>query len=151
MKKRILFDMDGTVADLYGVPNWLEKLRAEDPTPYLDANPMWDMMELADTLIDLRARGGDVVVVSWLGMDSTPSYKTATRRAKKEWLANYGFGYDEIHLVQYGTNKAKFRDDECLNILIDDNMDVRQKFERYENCIAVDPTTVDLIEFLRGL
>ena len=151
MKKRIMFDMDGTIADLYGVDKWLEKLRAEDPTPYLDANPMWDMQLLADTLVELRARGGEVVVVSWLSLGGTPTYNKATRRAKREWLEGYGFTYDEIHLVQYGTNKAKFRDNECLNILIDDNIEVRQRFERYENCIAVDPTAMDLIEFLRSL
>ena len=32
--KMICFDMDGTIADLYAVPNWLDKLRAEDASPY---------------------------------------------------------------------------------------------------------------------
>ena len=31
--KMVVFDMDGTIADLYAVPNWLQMLRAEDPTP----------------------------------------------------------------------------------------------------------------------
>ena len=35
--KQIWFDMDGTLADLYGVENWLEKLRASDPSPYAEA------------------------------------------------------------------------------------------------------------------
>ena len=50
MLKMICFDMDGTVADLYGVENWLEKLRAYDASPYLVATPMCDMEELADLL-----------------------------------------------------------------------------------------------------
>ena len=29
----IWFDMDGTIANLYGVENWLPMLRAYDPTP----------------------------------------------------------------------------------------------------------------------
>ena len=29
---RIWFDMDGTIADLYGVEDWLPKLRAYDPS-----------------------------------------------------------------------------------------------------------------------
>ena len=33
MLKMICFDMDGTIADLYAVPNWLEKLRAYDASP----------------------------------------------------------------------------------------------------------------------
>ena len=43
MKKMICFDMDGTIADLYNVPNWLPKLRAEDASPYEDAAPIYDM------------------------------------------------------------------------------------------------------------
>ena len=35
----INFDMDGTIADLYGVKNWLSYLEAEDTTPYAIANP----------------------------------------------------------------------------------------------------------------
>ena len=30
MQKAIYFDMDGTIADFYGVPNWLEYLIAGD-------------------------------------------------------------------------------------------------------------------------
>ena len=41
--KMICWDMDGTMASLYGVDNWLSKLRAEDASPYEDAAPMWDM------------------------------------------------------------------------------------------------------------
>ena len=29
--KTLVFDMDGTIADLYGVKGWLKMLRAEDP------------------------------------------------------------------------------------------------------------------------
>ena len=31
MIKELCFDLDGTLVDLYGVPNWLEKIRAYDP------------------------------------------------------------------------------------------------------------------------
>lgn len=34
---RICFDMDGTIADLYGVENWLDYLIAEDVKPYAEA------------------------------------------------------------------------------------------------------------------
>ena len=37
---RINFDMDGTIANLYGVENWLEMLMAEDETPYAIAKPL---------------------------------------------------------------------------------------------------------------
>ena len=37
MEKAIYFDMDGTIANLYAVENWLDMLRAFNPTPYEQA------------------------------------------------------------------------------------------------------------------
>ena len=45
-RKMICFDMDGTLADLYGVQDWLDYLIEEDETPYLIAEPMCNMCEL---------------------------------------------------------------------------------------------------------
>ena len=41
--RMIWWDMDGTIANLYGVEGWLPMLRAEDPTPYAEAKVMWNM------------------------------------------------------------------------------------------------------------
>ena len=43
----IYFDMDGTIADLYSVENWLESLRAYSAEPYTCAAPMQDLRQLA--------------------------------------------------------------------------------------------------------
>ena len=51
MNKMVCFDMDGTIADLYGVKGWLEYLQAENPWPYLAARPMCDMDALRDVLL----------------------------------------------------------------------------------------------------
>ena len=40
---KICFDMDGTIANLYGVENWLEYLIAEDVKPYAEAKVMLNM------------------------------------------------------------------------------------------------------------
>ena len=50
MKKEICFDMDGTIANLYGEKNWLERLRNEDETPYANAKPLVNMARLAKAL-----------------------------------------------------------------------------------------------------
>lgn len=50
---KIIWDMDGTIADLYNVPNWLQKVRTYDVTPYAEAAPMWDMVRLALSLIHI--------------------------------------------------------------------------------------------------
>ena len=46
MRKAIYFDMDGTIANLYGVENWLPLLRSCDASPYVNALPMLDMAKL---------------------------------------------------------------------------------------------------------
>jgi len=126
MTKALVFDMDGTLADLYGVPDWLEMLRSYNPTPYEVATPLVDMEMLNNVLALLKACGWRVIVTSWLSKESNKEYDKQVRKAKKEWLAQYDFPYDEIHLVKYGTRK-----DICskksaeYQILIDDNTEVR--------------------------
>lgn len=149
MAKMICFDMDGTIANLYSVPNWLDKLRAEDSSPYSDAAPMWDMEELRKILLLLISKGWEVRVISWLSKDSSESYKNEVRKAKLEWLAKYDFPYRRCHLVAYGTTKA-----DCVRrwaspaILVDDNEKVRNGWHLGE---TIDPTKVNLIEELRKL
>lgn len=146
----ICFDMDGTIADLYGVDNWLDMLRTYDPTPYANAEPMWDMAELADILNALRANGVEIRIITWLSKESTAEYDNAVRNAKREWLAKYGFPYDHFHGIRYGATKAdsvrKYLNGSAW--LIDDNATVRKGWNMGE---AIDPTTCDIVELLRGL
>lgn len=148
-KKMICFDMDGTISDLYGVPDWLEKLRNEDPSPYLEARPMVDMGRLREVLLELQAHGWEIRVISWLAKDSSEEYKKAVRDAKMGWLWMYWFPFEVAHLVQYGTTKAN-----CVRkiaeaaILIDDNKNVRDGWSLGR---TIDPTTTDIIEELEKL
>lgn len=125
--KALIFDMDGTIADLYGVEGWLEMLRAEDATPYKVAKPMYDMDTLNVILDIFHKMGYRIVVVSWGAMDATREYNKAVKRAKLDWLNSHGFPYDEVHVVKYGTPKQNFIKDN-LSILIDDNDEVRASF-----------------------
>lgn len=65
MKMTIWFDMDGTIADLYSVENWLPMLRAYDPAPYALAKPLVHMATLARLLHKAQANGYKVGVISW--------------------------------------------------------------------------------------
>ena len=124
--KVIVFDMDGTIADLYGVNGWLDMLNAENPKPYEIAKPIYDMVELAEILNELKEIGYIIAVTAWLAMGSTREYDKQVRLAKLAWLEKYGFPYDEIHLVKYGTTKANCtRKLGGFQILVDDNEKVR--------------------------
>lgn len=150
--KMICFDMDGTIADLYAVNGWEPKLRAEDPTPYVEAKPMWDMEELAEVLMGLQAVGIEIRVVTWLSINASERYKLRTRWAKLGWLRENGFPFDNFHGVQYGTTKAncvrQYLGENETAILIDDNAKVRNGWHLGD---TVDPTTVDIIDYLRSL
>ena len=152
MLKMICFDMDGTIADLYGVKGWLEMLRNENPTPYEVAEPIWNAEALNAVLMALQAKGIEIRIVTWLSKDSTEEYKTATREAKREWLADNAFPYDHFHGVKYGATKAdsirKYLAEGETAILIDDNDKVRRGWHMGE---AINPTTTNIIEYLAGL
>ena len=125
--KTIVFDMDGTIADFYGVANWLNYLMNEDTTPYDVANPMYNMEYLKGLLLVLKYQGWKIVVTTWLAKGGSKEYNDRTRKAKLEWLEKYGFPYDEIHLVKYGTTKANCtRKIGGYQILFDDNEKVRK-------------------------
>ena len=152
MTKMVVFDMDGTIADLYAVPNWLEMLRAENPTPYEIARPMWDMEELAETLMAVKNVGIEIRVVTWLSKDATDEYKNLVRKAKLEWLEEMNFPFDKFHAVQYGATKAnsvrKYLADDETAILFDDNAKVRNGWTLGE---TVNPTETNIIDFLKTL
>jgi len=126
MNKTLVFDMDGTIANLYGVENWLEDLRSFNPRPYIIAKPMYDMDLLNYLLNELKNDGWKIVVTSWLSKETTRAYDKEVRKAKREWLERYNFPVDEIHLVKYGTTKANCtRKLGGYQILVDDNEQVR--------------------------
>ena len=125
--KTLVFDMDGTIANLYGVTNWLDDLRAFNPRPYKVAEPMYYMNILKELLEILKAQGWKIVVTSWLSKESTKEYDKLVRAEKVAWLEKYEFPVDEIHIVKYGTTKANCtRKIGGYQILIDDNETVRR-------------------------
>ena len=151
MNKTLVFDMDGTIADLYGVENWLEEIRNENPHPYEVAKPLYDMYALQMLLLSLKASGWRIVVTSWLAKYSSKEYDRLTRDAKIAWLEKYSFPYDEIHLVKYGTTKANCtRRLGGFQILVDDNAEVRQGWTLGRTINAKENIIDELIELLES-
>lgn len=121
MNITINFDMDGTIADLYGVKNWLPYLEAEDTTPYEIAKPLLNLSALARKLNELQRNGYRLAVISWTSKSGSNAYNQRVTEAKMVWLKKHlpSVEWDEIHIVRYGTPKEYFCNS-SEDILFDD-------------------------------
>lgn len=143
---RICFDMDGTIADLYGVENWLDYLINYDETPYLIADTLLNMNILARKLNQLQRRGYEIGIISWLSKDSSNGYDSKVTIAKREWLKKHlkSVQWDFITIAPYGTNKNIVRQTED-DILFDDEINNRIEW----GGIAYDVNNI--LEILKSL
>ena len=132
MAKAIYFDMDGTLANLYGVENWLEKLRAYDASPYAEAEVLLNMQALAHRLNKLQENGYTIGIISWLSKESTTAYDVAATAMKMAWLEKHlrSVKWDEIHIVAYGKRKSKLAQVKD-GYLFDDNESVRREWIKH--------------------
>ena len=135
---KIWFDMDGTIADLYGVEGWLAMLIDNDPTPYAIARPLVNLSRLARHLNKLQKMGFEIGIISWLSKSSTPEYDNLVTKAKMFWLKLHlpSVQWNEIKIVPYGTNKWETCGD---GYLFDDEARNR---EAWENNAAYEPNEI---------
>lgn len=142
----IYFDMDGTIADLYGVEGWLDMLIAKDETPYAIAKPLLRLSALARVLNGLQRKGYKIGIISWLAKDSTAEYDKMVAAAKEKWLRNHlaSVIFDEINIVEYGTPKQTFAKSDS-DILFDDE---KRNRDAWTGC-AFDAN--DIMRVLKGL
>ena len=138
MTKAIYFDMDGTVANLYDVPNWLEKLQAQDATPYMEAKPLIDTEELKTVCNILVNQGYTIGVITWLANNSTPEYDKKVIYAKQNWLKQNMPYITQYQPIPYGTPKQKAVKKSNLMILVDDNENVRKLWNTPKQRISID-------------
>ena len=146
MTATIFFDMDGTIADLYGVDNWLDYLIASDTLPYAVAKPLLKLNSLARILNRLQREGYRIGVISWLSKSGTEEYNNAVTEVKKNWLKKHlaSVHFDEINIVKYGTPKQIFARTEN-DILFDDEEKNRDNWTGK----AFDVNAI--IEILKGM
>ena len=146
VSKTIYFDMDGTIADLYAVDEWLPKLRSEDSTPYRDAKPMVNMSILARRLNKLSRMGFDIAVVSWTAKNGTPKYNNEVAKAKKEWLKKHlrSVEFSEIVIAEYGIPKSTLVKDKN-GILFDDEYNNRIEWK------GMARDTNDILDTLKAI
>ena len=105
---RIWFDMDGTIADLYGVADWLPMLIARDTRPYEIAKGIGNLALIARLLNKVQKNGHEIGIISWTAKGAEPAYDKRVENAKREWLHKHlpSVTWDEIKVVKYGTDKG---------------------------------------------
>lgn len=146
MNTTIFFDMDGTIADLYGVENWLDYLIAADALPYEVARPLIRLNALARILNRLQNQGYKIGIISWLAKNSSAEYDEKVTKAKQDWLAKHlkSVHFDEINIVAYGTPKQNFAKT-ANDILFDD--EERNRDEWTGKAFDVN----NILEVLKGI
>lgn len=148
------FDMDGTIADLYAVENWLADLRSFSARPYAEAAPMMNFSALARQLNAAQRKGAKLVIISWSSKESNEIFDHEIMVAKMEWLAEHlpSVHWDEINVVPYGTNKAEVCGVSGENfILFDDEERNHTAWEEMEG-LAFNPSDITALlhEFNKG-
>lgn len=146
----IYLDLDGTVVNFYGVPNWLECLEAQDSTPYRVAKPLVHLSTLARYLNRLQARGYNIGIISWLSKSGTDKFNAEVAKVKRDWLAKHlpSVQWDEIHIVPYGVPKSNCAT--CSNaILFDDEQRNLNEWTANTHNMAYNADL--LMEILRNL
>lgn len=147
MNISINFDMDGTIADLYSVSEWLADLESHNPRPYREAKPMVNMSLLSRYIRKAQAMGYEVNIVSWLSKSSNSEYDKAVAEAKLEWLKKHlrSVQFDNIVIVPYGTPKSTCIGRSDLGILFDDEQKNRTEWRG----ASAEPS--EIFEILKGI
>ena len=143
----IWFDMDGTIADLYAVENWLPMLRAEDPTPYEMAKPLVHMATLARLIHKAQQNGLNVGILSWTSKNGSAEYGKMVATAKENWLRKHlpSVDFDAVMIVPYGYSKNHFNSGN--DVLFDDEQRNRDEWE--SNSYGVENLLKDFAALMR--
>ena len=126
MDKIINFDMDGTIADLYGVEGWLDDLINSRVRPYAEAKPLLNMSALARMLNKLQRLGYKINIISWTSKSGTAEYNERVKQTKLKWLAKHlkSVKFNNVYIVPYGTPKQTL----STGILFDDEQPNRDNW-----------------------
>lgn len=124
----LFFDMDGTIANFYGVENWLDYLIARNPFPYANAKGLINLSQFARLIHKAQRQGYNIGIISWLAKNSNADYDKKVTKAKKRWLKKHlpSVAWDRIYILPYGTPKASVA--KIQDFLFDDELPNLESF-----------------------
>ena len=116
----VWFDMDGTIADLYGVDNWLEQIKTDNEKPFVIAKPLVDTTALEELMNGIQRKGHKIGIVTCLVGGATKNFNKKVIKAKKNWLEQNlkNVKFDKIVFLEYEDVKNQVNDG--TDILFDD-------------------------------
>lgn len=125
MNKKIYFDLDGTLYNLYKIENWLDYLENEKNGIFLTDNFIGDYDEFMNEIQRLLVAGYKFGVITWLPMRASREYEEVCRTEKTTWIEKYLPFVIEVNICSYGIPKQNCIQKRCSEmILIDDNAEV---------------------------
>ena len=125
MKKiNVYLDMDGTIADLYGIENWLPRLRAEDGEIFKECAPLITEEEL---LARFPSEKYDIRILTMTPKDCSDAYHENVKAQKMEWLKIFFPSLTKQIYMRYGHNKNL--KNSMHAILIDDSEPIRNSWK----------------------
>lgn len=134
MKKiKVYIDMDGTIADLYNMNDWLNGLRKEKEGVFINLDPLITQKELLKLFpLDFY----DLCIFSMTPKDASREYCAQVIKEKNLWLDRYFPAIKKRIYRKYGDNKNLKNSQNA--ILVDDNKVIRKNFRG----LALDPVNL---------
>jgi hypothetical protein len=149
--KKIYFDMDGTVYNLYGIKNWLQMLRNEERGAFTVGKPLVDMTRLEDVCVNLIKKGYQIGIITWLPIGASVEYMEICTEEKRNWVERYMPYVSEFYAQEYGTPKQYAPMKRAAEMwLVDDNKEVREMWVTEKQRKAIDANN-DILEALEEL
>lgn len=151
MSKKIFFDLDGTLYDLYNTENWLDSLQNEDATVFERGNFIGDYDEFIAIVKELMFKGYTFGVISWLPMYATPEFENECAEVKRKWVQKYLPFVEEMNFQRYGTPKQNAIQKKAQTMfLLDDSKEVGRVWatpkQRIHFLVDEDFTAVKILE-----
>jgi hypothetical protein len=146
----LCFDLDGTVADLYGASDWLSSLEGERAGTFSQLNPLVDMTRLSEICYALKDAGWKILVITWLPKNASPDYEATCTEEKEDWVWNYMPYVDSFHALRYGTPKQSVIPYRNKAVLVDDSLEVRASWNSPKKRTSIDPAN-NLLQNLERL
>ena len=124
MKKiNVYLDMDGTIADLYGIENWLPRLQASDRTIFLECKPMVSEETLFKIFPEDKYK---IKILSMTPKNASKGYCVNVAKQKSDWLDIHFPKLTKRIYKVYGHNKNLKGSENA--ILIDDSEPIRNSW-----------------------